>query len=122
MSLKWNGDQILSRMDHAQRNAVNNVMGNCIRWAKQNHGRIGPPNASRGGIGWQNKSTDAEGSIQLVQAAVRDGQGWTGQWGSRGVIYFAKLEFEHGGVLRAAAKLGYPTLDKEVAYFYKRRK
>lgn len=99
-------------MDRAQRNAVNDTMGDAIRWAKQNHARVQP--------GWQNRTANAEGSIQIVQTAVSDGLGWTGQWGSKGVIYFAFLEFERGEVLQNAAKVTYPDVANKVRYFYGR--
>lgn len=80
MSLKWNGDNILRRINRASRVGINRTMGQCVLVAKQDHA-------------FTNRTTIAEGSISVVTGAVTQGDKSFGIWGSKGVIYFKYLEF-----------------------------
>lgn len=100
--MNWRGPEVQKKMQNACRSALNTIAATCVRWAKveSNHG------------GWVNITGRASGSVQVIQPATL-GNLYV-QWGSRGVEYFRRLEFEHGAVLRTSAAQNYDDLDDEI--------
>lgn len=94
----WKGAQVVRRVQAAAVAGVNETLGECVSEAKANH------------PGWVNRTTNAEGSIRVVQFAALAGAQIVGRWGSEGVAYMVYLEYLHGSALRSAADALYPTL------------
>lgn len=95
---RWRGDEVRAKVHRASAAAINEVLADAVAQAKGNH------------PGWQNRTANAEGSIRVVDTAAAQGARMVGRWGSVGVVYFRRLEFEHGGALRGAADVTYPGL------------
>ena len=91
----------------AAHDGVNEVMSDCAIESKRHH------------PGWQNRSTTAEGSVQILSFARFVGRRVVGVWGSRGVFYAIYLEARHGPWLRAAADKLYPGLDDAIARWFR---
>lgn len=93
---EWRGREVAEAVKRASAAGINEVIADCIGEAKGNH------------PGWQNRTANAEGSIRVIDVAT--GAQLVGRWGSVGVVYMRRLEFEHGSALRNAAGVKYATL------------
>lgn len=92
----WRGREVAASVRRAAAAGINEVLAEAVGEAKGNH------------PGWQNRTANAEGSIRVVDVAT--GAALVGRWGSVGVVYMRRLEFEHGSALRNAAGVKYATL------------
>lgn len=52
---------------------------------------------AKGNHPWNNRTGNAERSIQVVQPARKTAGSFLGKWGSKGIRYFARLEFGFSG-------------------------
>jgi len=100
--VNWDDEGIKRKIRRAQLLGVNEVMSYCVNGFQGNH------------PGWVNRNFKAERSVVVQRAAYTKGNGVAGEWGSRGVVYFRKLEVEHGGALRASATREYPKLESQI--------
>lgn len=82
MTLKWNGDKVISKLKRAQIIGVNATMAQAVSTAKRNHD-------------WRNRTGTLEGSIKIVEYAKPFGSIVKGTWGSTDVVY--ALIHELGG-------------------------
>ena len=98
MSLKWEGDKVIKKMDKCIIQGMNQTMAKAAVHAKQNHP-------------WVNRTGILEGSIRPVVAARKVGDEVIGLWGSVDVSYALALEL--GGVNRAPAPYLRPAADAE---------
>ena len=96
----WNGHKVEAAIRRRAVRAVTKTMADAVKHAKDSH------------PGWQNRTGTAEGSIQILHAADRQGDEIAGRWGSRNVGYFLQLELFHGGALRKAGDAQYPNLPR----------
>lgn len=105
---KWFGKKIQQKAGKAAERAVNQVMREAVKSAKQNH------------PGWDNITTAAEGSVRILDfAKFRSGVA-VGLWGSRNVNYVIWLELNHGSFLRRAGDIEYKRLPSRLAENFKR--
>ena len=105
MALKWFGPKVKLITLQAAVKGVNLTMAEAVIQAKNNH------------PGWNNITSKAEGSIQILEGAKPVGGAVQGIWGSRGVNYMLWLELNHGGALRNAAAVTYPNLARNIRSF-----
>lgn len=91
----WRGKQLAAGMRKAVRDEVNNTGKQAVQHAKANH------------EGWVYRSGNAERSIRIQEPARFEGTKCVLRWGSVGIVYFRRLEYEHGGALRNAAAATY---------------
>jgi len=118
MSLKWNGDKVLSRMTRAEVKGVNETMQATATHAKQNHE-------------WISRSFPGlETSIGIATFARVKIRGVSGIWGSSDIAY--ALVHELGSAagsgqniparpyLRPAADVEYPALAGNIRKAFKR--
>ena len=118
MSVKWNGDKVLSRMTRAEIKGVNETMQDTVNHAQKNHE-------------WISRSFPGlETSIAIVTAARVKGRGVSGIWGSKDIAY--ALVHELGSAadsgqniparpyLRPAADAQYPALAGNIREAYRR--
>ena len=96
-NLNWRGEALQEKIVLHGARAINETMGECVGEAKSDQ------------LSWKNVSGTASRSIKVVEPA-KPGVNPKGEWGSQGVVYMARLEFEHGAKLRTAAARQYPTL------------
>ncbi len=113
MSLKWEGDKVIKKMDKCIIQGMNQTMAKAVEHAKKNHAP-----------GWENITGVLEGSIRAVKAAHKVADGFISLWGSVDVSYALVLEL--GGVhmtprpyLRPAADAEYPQLTDRIARCFK---
>ena len=113
MSLKWEGDKVINKMDKCIIQGMNQTMAKAVEHAKQNHP-------------WKNVTSILEGSIRAVKAARKVGDEVIGIWGSVDVSYALVLEL--GGVnrpafpyLRPAADAQYPKLADRIEKCFKQK-
>lgn len=99
----WRGNEMLRKIQEAERYGIDKTMADCVIAAKSNH------------PGWQNRTGTAEGSIRVVEFAHEDQAGLVGTWGSVDVNYMIWLELNHGSALRNAADANYPKLRGYIA-------
>ena len=112
MSVKWNGDKVLSRMTRAEVKGINVTMGAAAEHAKKNHP-------------WKSRTFELEASIGISTFARAKGRGVSGIWGSSDIAY--ALIHELGGkhikarpYLRPAADAQYPALAGNIRKAYRR--
>ena len=98
--VRWRGDNVSDSVRRAAASAINELLGECVNDAKQNH------------PGWRNRTGNAEGSIRVIEPA--NPQSTTGRWGSVGVNYMRTLEYKRGRALQSAADRQYPTLGERI--------
>jgi len=98
--IDWRGRQVQQHVVAASAAGINDVLARSVGEAKGSH------------PGWRNRSGNAEGSIRVIDVAT--GASLVGRWGSVGVVYMRRLEFEHGAALRSAADVTYPTLSAAI--------
>lgn len=103
MSFTWNGKKVAAEVQRAAEKGINKTMAEAVITAKLNH------------PGWSNRTSKAEGSIQIIEPAKPIGNEVGGKWGSKGVNYMIFLELKHGGALREAAGVTYPNLARNIA-------
>ncbi len=101
----WRGAQVSAAVKRATAAGINDVLAQSVAQAKGNH------------PGWSNRTGNAEGSIRVVDVA--NGAHLVGVWGSIGVVYMRRLEFEHGAALRTAADATYPNLSAAIRRRFK---
>lgn len=99
----WRGDQVAAKMENAARWGIDRTMAEAVVDAKQNH------------KGWNNITGLAEGSVRIVKAAKRSGNGTVGFWGSTGVDYVIWLEVKQGAFLRTAGDKAHKNLAGHIA-------
>ncbi len=106
MTLDWQGDKVMSRMQRAQVEGVEATMAAAVIHAKRNHP-------------WANRTGTLERSIDIHEHATAIRGGARGLWGSLDVIY--ALIQELGGqfitarpYLRPAADVQYPGLARRI--------
>lgn len=97
MHLNWKGDACAREVREAAAYGINETLKRSVISAKQNH------------PGWQNRTANAEGSIRVQDVA--NAANLLGRWGSIGVKYMRRLEYEHGAALRNSADVNYPQLN-----------
>lgn len=111
MALDWRGPEVVRSVERAAKRAINAVMSDAVREAKDVH-----PFVTRSG--------DLERSVRIVKAARRVGDEIIGEWGSVGTAYGRRIELGFQGVdslgravdappypfLRPAAEKKYPEL------------
>ena len=85
MSVKWNGDKVLSRMTRAEVKGINVTMGAAAEHAKNNHK-------------WKSRTFELEASIGISTFARVRIRGVSGIWGSSDIAY--ALIHELGGTIR----------------------
>ncbi len=122
MSLKWEGDSLIIKMDNCIVQGMNQTMAEAAIHAKQNH----KPGAHFLGR-FETQTGVLEGSIRPVVAARNVGFEFVGLWGSVDVDYALVLEL--GGVnmpafpyLRPAADVIYPRLSANIRNCFEGRK
>lgn len=102
-SLTWNGDAITAKLRRAQIAGVNKTMADAAIHAKRNHT-------------WQNREGNLERSIDIAEPARVEGNGVTGVWGSKGVVY-ALIQELGGTIVPVKAKaLAIPQPDGSVRF------
>lgn len=79
MSLDWQGDKLIGKMEACIKQGINQTMSAAVIHAKKNHP-------------WQNRTGTLEGSIRPVVAARKEGDEFVGLWGSVDVEYALYLE------------------------------
>lgn len=111
MSLKWEGDKIITKFDKCIVLGMADTISKCVRHAKNNHP-------------WKNRSTHLEGSIREETHPRKVGDEFIGVWGSVDIEYALVLEL--GGVnrpafpyLRPAADAEYPRLKDRIRRCFK---
>ncbi len=82
MTLIWKGDELKEKVKKAERLGVDATMGEAAERAKNNHE-------------WTYRKGTLERSIGIITRAVRLGQRFRGEWGSKNVVY--ALIHELGG-------------------------
>ncbi len=103
MSLDWEGEAVLARVNAAARFGVDRTIAKAVVHAKLNH------------PGWNNVTGLAEGSIRATQFATQvSPDRVVGRWGSVEANYMIWLELKHGAALRSAAAVVYPGLADEI--------
>ncbi len=104
MTLKWNGNKLLKKLNKAIAGGLNDTVTAVIPYALNHH-----PN-------WQYRSGLAEGSIQQREFATPSKHFalWGSVWTEPGTNYVWYLEFNHAPFLRAAADIIYPGLTKRI--------
>ena len=116
MSVKWNGDKVLSRMTRAEVKGINVTMGAAAEHAKNNHK-------------WKSVTFELEASIGISTFARVRIRGVSGIWGSSDIAY--ALIHELGSAassgqnikarpyLRPAADAQYPALASNIRKAYR---
>lgn len=111
-SFSWKGREVAAKYRRVAATSLNQVAAHCVVTAKDRHQNLpGAPMTKTQAPyvpGWTNRSGQAEGSIQVLEPASE--ALLSVLWGSRGIVYMKRLEFEHGGALRYSASLEYPKL------------
>ncbi len=112
----WEGEKVKAKVLRAAKHGVNEVMKDCVNWAKRNHKNLaGAPVTLDGVQGWKNITATAEGAIGIARFATEQGAYVVGVWGdTQGVEYMYWLEVYHGAALRTAADLHYKTLPTKI--------
>lgn len=119
MSLKWEGDKVINKMDKCIIQGINQTMAKAVAHAKGKHSE-GAHSLGR----FESQTAILEGSIRAVKAARKVGGEIIGLWGSVDVSYALVLEL--GGVnmpafpyLRPAADAEYPKLADRIRRCFK---
>ena len=102
IKISWRGDDLVRKLQTAARWGIDKTMSEAVQEAKDNH------------PGWIYRSGLAEGSIQIQQEATTFDRRTRGLWGSKGVEYMKKLEYDHGSALRNASLKHYPSLARHI--------
>ncbi len=98
----WRGQQLRASIRRAVKDEVNETGKQAVQHAKQNH------------EGWVYRSGNAERSIRIQTRATFQGSQCVLTWGSVGIVYFRRLEYEHGHALQNAAAATYPGLPRRI--------
>jgi hypothetical protein len=96
--MRWRGREITQEQRRAAMLALNETMGECVKWCHV------PGNHP----GWINRTSTAQNSVKIQKHAGSDDL--TGEWGSIGVDYMMWLEKKHGNMLQNSADRHYPNL------------
>lgn len=104
MSLDWQGDKLIKKMDASIARGINQTMSAAVIYAKKNHT-------------FKNRTGTLEGSIRPVIAAHKEGSEFVGLWGSVDVAYALPVEFRLP-FLRPAADAEYPNLAGRIEKYF----
>jgi HK97 gp10 family phage protein len=105
MRLNWKGDELKKKMDRVVPWAINSIMADCVREAKQVHP-------------WKVRTGTLQGGIQM-RVAELIGSAWVGLWGVWGVLYaifqeLGTVKMRANPFLRPAADKLYPKLKEKI--------
>ena len=109
IKISWRGDDLARKLQTAARWGIDKTMSECVTEAKDNH------------PGWIYRSGLAEGSIRIVEEATTFDRRTVGKWGSTGVDYMKKLEYDYGSALRNATVKLYPGLPTHIKTRYEKK-
>lgn len=102
MALVWRGEQLVRKVERAEVDAVNAVMGLAIMDAKAEHGQQSAARDLKGDVfnitgptaerRFRNVSSELVRSTRILQGAKAIAEGVAGLWGSIGLAYANRIE------------------------------